>query len=432
MFAILATLGALGVVGAALFMGSNEPDAPEKSDSPRPNPLPRQRSDDPDTLVDLDLVLTGDRTYEGNIGGYKVRIQFGESDAYVRVLGLPDDITIRRMSDPGFSQSDFVTGDPVFDTHWWVRGNPARLAVVLEATHRAQLMALPGLHLEGGTLSMVSGFRHVQTCLKDAIRVARSMDIEPDEMTAWLVRRFTSETAPVARLGILRALITAGGPLADQTAKKALLDNDPQVRFCAAAASGPKGIEQLIVMLKSDDLPEAAVVAGLDALVQTRQFPALQAILPTLRESKRPNIKVAALRATLAFPDADPTSILVKEARGKDPQMAAAAADALSDRADEKTLLELLTSADPAVIVSAAKGLARTGGPQSVDKLLLLTTGPQKSPEVKSAARNAILQIQTRHRKDASAAAPGSTVSVTTPGNVLSFEQAARARYPRA
>ena len=287
-------------------------------------------------------------------------------------------------------EREIEIGDPAFDAEYYVQGRAPLAVALLDPGTRRRLgflmrgrVAVPGREpievdpsLSDGILEVQvkeSGFSNnrerVPEILAGVLEVAHRL-VAPPDVAARIAANLRAEPEAGARLrGVL--MLSREFPHHAAT-REALLaareDASEEVRLRAASFLGEEGRQTLV------DLVERA---GTDDSCAARAIAALGDRLPAERAE-------AALRRALGGPGRPQTAQACLEALGR-----------LGRPEHEGLLLEALRSDDLPVSIAAARALGRAGTVAAVAPLREATS-PGLPGELRSAARQAIAEIQAR------------------------------------
>jgi hypothetical protein len=290
----------------------------------------------------------------------------------LRIAGVWDRLTLTMQGASGVE-----TGDPVFDRMFRLVGPRAPVLAAMDAGTRDALRHLAkldevrwgSLSVAAGTLSIDVTARGTPAAVAQAALPVAALLVEPPDVPAALLANVRRDPQPGVRLHSLRAL-RRHAPGHETTAaaiSSALLDPDPEVRLEAALASGAAGRSALLALAsdpEADDSCSARAIDGVSA--------------PTLAE-------LAAV-VELAL---DPAT-----QRPRRPYTLRACADALGRMGEEAVplLAQALRSRNTAVGLAAIRSLERINTVVAV--LPLSEAADGDDPEVAAAAARALSFVQ--------------------------------------
>jgi HEAT repeat protein len=360
-----------------------------------------------------------------------------------------------RWSGPDPREVDI--GDEDFDRAVSVQGSPTLARAVLDATTRRAVaglvrgnMPVPGrtpLRITGelgdGELRILvpeatvyridasedklvetsRGFlapeERLPEVLQFGLNLASRVD-EPGDVARRIAQNTAHEPEPRVRESNLLALVREfpDSPATRETLLAALEDPDAVVRLQAGIALRQQGQAQLddhLVRVSRDVLRALAAGEGAEDATSARAMAALgtdlsgeeaQLILHDALRTRRTATATACLGVLAARGGAEAIRAMAKVLAVERDELAAAAADALSQTGDpkaEEPLLRALSDGSRAVQLSALRALGRVGSSSSVASLREAESG---GGEMRRAARQAVAEIQAR-LAEAAGAAPG-------------------------
>ena len=369
------------------------------------------------------------------IGG----LRHGSHGLAVRAEGVTS------MVEKTFGEREVEIGDSAFDKAAYVQGAPELARAIFDVDTRTLLRRLLGGKLFLSDGYVVSGLRvsvsgnelkveqptrlfndhrrHLPEILRTLLAIAARL-VRPPDLAQRIAANFATEPESAARLADIHVLATkfAANPATQAALAAAIEDPSPEVQLRAAVALGEKGRETL-VMLATGDAPDSVAAAAIDALGAA--FPATLAIRRL--ESAQNNADTRTALACLAAIGRERTSAaaatLTHALDCVTDAIAAAAATALgemADPADEAVLLGALAR-DTAVRTAAADALAKLGTTAAVVPLRDASDAHPLDRTFGRAAREAIVQIQSRVK----GASPGQISLSADQGGQISLVQEA-------
>lgn len=280
--------------------------------------------------------------------------------------------TVKIRPESASSARDARTGDPGFDDAFSIEGPALQLFALLDADTRRRLCAVNAagrLEISPGRIeAVISGDEPVVDVLPSLLEIGKRLGT-PADIPRSLVENVKQDFDGEVRLQNLLLLLRElpGDPATVEALRAACRDWSPATRLRAAEALGPEG-RSLIVELAhglEDDAVSAEAVSILDEELPSER---VKALLGRAGSSGRLKTALACVGAL---------------GRREDP-------------AAEPSLVQALQQEQPEVRVAAANALARAGSAAAV---LPLKAAAERLPldrELRRAARQAIVQIQSR------------------------------------
>jgi hypothetical protein len=369
------------------------------------------------------------------IGGLK----HGAYNLAVRAEGLTS------MVGKTFGDREIEVGDPVFDKAAFIQGSPELTRALFDKDTRARLRPLLGGRLvlaDGTSVSVVRASvsdgelridvpsrllsdsrRRAPEILQALLPIAARL-VRPDNLPHRVAANYASDPEPAARLADIDMLATrfASDPATLPTLNAALEDSAPEVQLRAAIALGEKGRETLVA-LATGDVPDSVAAAAIGAIGPA--FPATMAIrrLESAQNAGQTETALACLAAMGRERSPSAAAALSQSVACQTDAIAVAAATALGEMGDaaaEAVLLGAL-GRDTAVRTAAADALAIVGTTGAVVPLRAASDAHPLDRTFARAAREAIVQIQSRVK----GASPGQISLATDQGGQISLVQEA-------
>jgi hypothetical protein len=374
------------------------------------------------------------RALEGEADGLRVRIESyhrGKSEHGTRLIvdsagQIPVSLDLRAEGfssavEKTFGAKEVEVGDPAFDDGVYVRGAEEQLFARLDpATRSLVLLAVAsgGRVIDGSLRVEVRGGRNgekLARLLETLLATARNL-ARPTDVLERLIEGLRSDPMPDVRLRCLDLLARkfAGDERARAAFREALGSPSPEMRLRAAVALQKEGQETLVELASSPASEESCAARALAALGASVPVERAASILGEALRSGRRSVAFAAIAALGAARAAAAVSHLAPILTSVDTELGVAAARALAaigDPAAEPALTAALRSESGEIRLAAADGLGCLGSAAAVAPLHVAVSAHLLDLDLRSAARQAIAEIQSR----APGASPGQ-ISLTEGG----------------
>ena len=372
-------------------------------------------------------------------GSIEVRITdaSGGGDGVVVVVEGPEgfsDLKLSRHLDKLWRR-EIEIGDEAFDKAYFIRGQLPSVAARLDAAVRGELLCAsaygtsPEISTFGTPLEIGDGRLRVEVSEKALPRILPTLVsigrrfAEPLDVKSRLLHHARRDPKPEVRLLNLLVLIREhpGDPDTLEVLRGACTDPSLKVRVRAAVELGEEGhdILQKIAEKSSDYASSDLAVSHLGGKLSVA---AVKDILSRALR-KRAHQTARACLESLGRRGAAAVGILARVMTKQKGELAIAAAVALGttgERAAEAALLEALQSEDSGLREAAATALGRVGTAAAVQPLQEAAERSWLALGLRSAARQAIAEIQSRLQ----GASPGQLSLAGTEAGQLSLAQA--------
>jgi hypothetical protein len=297
------------------------------------------------------------------------------------------------------------TGDPHFDTRFFVRGEPGVVHARLGGETRRRIECLHDfarLMIADGEVRAEINNARVDEDLAEALRlildVARALWLELDIGRA-LAENVTHDPLATVRLKNLRILIQdyRSHPGAEGALEAACADTDPEVRLRAALARGGAGRDVLLRLVEGGGndalIAEAARALGAHLGVERTAVLLERALRTDCVLTVRACVESLGRCGSAAI---DSLAALLKRDELDVAVHAARALGATDSSAAEPPLIAALQRDAVEIRVGAASALGRIGSVAAVLPLQEAAAKPPRDREVDHAVRQAIAEIQGR------------------------------------
>jgi len=342
-------------------------------------------------------------------GGLKVRVTTtGE-------CGIPRSVKIFGSNENSLEAEpvrgrEFQTGDPEFDRRVALAGDPAFLLAALDRdlrSHLAHHAKSDEIRIEDGAIAWTSGSdilnsRGIVRRVKLVRDLAESLRDIGGDIPRRLADHATKDRVLGVRLANLRVLNEKfpEAPETREANRKALRDDNPEVRILAAPFVGEEGLQVLSRLATwAPKVVSSIRIRAFRRLVESSPRATALGMLDDYLENGKGRRLLAAvyecgrLRHRAAVPK------LIAFLDSKTPALSAEAACALGDIGDpsaEQPLIEALRSGRGEILLAVVAALGRAGTVRAVAPLQEAALWPQLSPNAKAATEAAVAAIQAR------------------------------------
>lgn len=361
----------------------------------------------------------GNHVGSGRIDGFEVRIERSNaitSERTVTVAGagrIPIDFELHERgfashAAPSAPRDHVRTGDHGFDARIRVAARPAFALAALNAEARRRVLSLS----DRGSVQVARGLIEVRLrrdtaytlvdTVRQAVQLAPHLCITEGGFAAALARNVEEDPVPGARIASLALLLETYPRSAEVTEALSAASADPDARVRLNAALGMSGeevLELLTAIIKDDALPVQLRAEALDAALKKVPYGKVSAIVAELLDSRRLELRRAAVRAVGVARDATLFARLHELARSAGDDLVPDVATAIGDIGEpwiEPALIEMVQRDSNACRAAAARVLAQRGSIAAVEPMLRVAEDMFLPREVTHALRDAVRAIQER------------------------------------